>query len=501
MNPSSRRFARAWRSPSTGPAMSKEGDQQNKKDGGALNGTHESDRIAINCFSGDFKISDSLNNLNENVGKSVKIQDGVIINDDNEISGGLPDSLHFLNDEIDNYDRAVVENNTEWLKARCKGLDSGVFDLNVSSVSDVSLSLSVSEVGMEIGNLPALGLSTVPGMLSVQIAPDKVEQTQPDIENSFGNESVVPLVSDGAFAGDTVYLLQNGSGNQNILQSIPSLPLDSAQNISMDSALSELSSSTDLGIDKEMFLQVNKGLQSNELQGETEIGQQKNVVLISQDDLFSQEGGRIEGLGDSNMRLCVQDGVLSIVSTNPEKTNENSVSVLNNYVEETINNAERTEIKRQVSQYIPDAQPGQGSQIIVVNPVETTTEQQSSEPEKKSLQPDFSVATISISNDKDSKQTKILVDTSQGQRLYQINIADFLNQKAQKQQTSPSTVIAIPYQEVKLNNLASGQTSSSAVNTPDVQETQAQGCSQEFLMLMQIKYCNSNFRVIKTLFV
>ena len=465
--------------------MSKKGDQNNKKDGGAQNGTHEIDPSSLNCFSEGFKISDSLNNLSENVGKSVNIQDGVIIGDDNEVSGGLPDSLHFLNDEIDNYDRAVVENNTEWLKARCKGVDSGIFDMNVSTVSDVSLSisgnpLSVSDVGIEIGSLPGLGLTTVPGLLSVQISSDKVEQTQTTVEKSIQNESLASLVSDSALTGDTVYLLQDDNGNQNILQSVSSLPLDSTQNVSMDSALS---SSSEVGIDKEMFLQVNKALQSNDFQNETDDDHQGNVVVLSKDDLFPDGVGSIEELSDSNMQLCIKDGVLSIVSSNLEQNNTHPASLFHEYVAEPIDYAEGTEARKKESQSLSVANQAQESLIVVnplettpaLNPLETTPERQSSKPKEKTLKPDFSVATISISNDKDSKQTKILVDTSQGQRLYQINIPDFLNQKAQKQQTSPSTVIAIPYQEVKLNNQASssGQTISSMVNTLDAQGTQS----------------------------
>ena len=448
--------------------MSKKGEQQNKKDGGALNGTHENESSSINCFSEDFRIVDNLNNLNENVDKSVNIQDGVIISDDNEVSSGLQDSLHFLNDEIDSYDRAVVENNTEWLKARCKGVDSGIFDMNMSSVSDTPLTLSVSgnplsvsDVGIEMGSLSGLGLTTVPGLLSVEISSDKGKQTQTD-EKSTENESLASMVSDTALTGDYVYLLQDDNGDQNILQSVSSMPLDTAQNTSMDSALSELSSSSDLGIDKEMFLRVNKALQPDDFQNEADAGHQDNVVVLSRDNFFTDSVGNNEGLNDSNMRLCIIDGVVSIVSPNTDKKSQDQSPILPEYVTEAKDYEEKG-AKTSETQPISETNHVQNSKIVI-NPLQSTPETHTSEPKRKMLQPDFSVATISISNDKDSKQTKILVDTSQGQRLYQINIPDFLNQKVQKQETNPSTVIAIPYQEVKLNN----QRSSSAQNIPSV---------------------------------
>lgn len=459
----------------TGPVMSKEGDHQNKKDGGALKGTHEIITSTINCFSEAFKINDSINSLNHSVSKSVKIQDGVSISDDNELTGGLPESLQFLNDEIDSYDRAVVENNTEWLKSRCKTLDSGVFDLSVSSVADVSLPLPVSDVGCEMDSLPAL---TVPGLVSVQVTSNSIDQSQTSIESlSYETDSIIPLTSDGNLTGDTVFLLQDGS-SQNILQSVPNLSLDSAQTVSLDNALSVLSSSTDLGIDKELFLQVNKGLPSSELQSIADDSQSENVVLISQDDLFSQESSNIDDFGDSNMRLCVKDGVLSIISTNQEKISEMPGPMMGSYDTTCAENSDSAKKSREESQSVLTTQPVQESQIILVNPVEANINPQSSKLAEKTSQPDFSLATISISNDKESNSTKILVDTSQGQRLYQINVADFLNPKVQKMQTTASTVVAIPYQEVKLNNQVASQAGTSVSGPSDVQgspQSQGQG--------------------------
>ena len=421
--------------------MSKEGGQQNKKDGGALKGTHEIKPNSINCFSAALTVNDTLNNFNVN--GSVKIQDGVNVADDNDISGGLSENLHFLSEEIDNYDRAVVENNTEWLKSRCRNIDNVVLDLNVS-VADVSLPLPVSEVSSEMDSLPVLTAG--------DIVTDKVDSSQTGMTLPYEADSIIipPLVSEsGNVAGDTVFLLQHDmNGNQNILQNVPALTLDSSQNVSIDGALSTLSSTADLGIDKEMFLQVNKSLQPFEFQNVTDENQ-SNVVIIPQEDLTTPENICTEPFGDSNMRLCVKDGVLSIVSTNSEKVDEAS-AILGECLSESADIGEGTVRINDESHPVQESQTVQDTQVVLVNPIEAKSMPQTSKTEEKKVQPDFSLATISISNDKESNSTKILVDTSQGQRLYQINVADFLNPKIQKMQTTASHVVAIPYQEVRL---------------------------------------------------
>ena len=442
--------------------MSKEGDQQNKKDGGVQKGTHETNPNPINCFSASFKINDSLSNLNENVNKCVKIQDGVSVADDNDITGALSENLHFLSDEIDSYDRAVVENNTEWLKSRCRNIDNVVFDLNASSAGDVSLPLSVSEVGNEIDSLPTL---TVTG------ADIKVDQSQSEIGSlSYETDPIIPLCSEsGTLPGDAVFLLQQQDSNinPNAIPNVPSLSLDSSQNVSVDGSLSVFSASSDLGLDKEMFFQVNKNLQPFEFQSITEENQQKNVVLMAPDgNIFAAENDA-NNLGDSNMRLCVKDGVLSIVSTNQEESEEVSGVVLDEF-------ANRVDTTQSLEKQKVEAQSVQEAQnVVVVNPVEEKISPATTKTEDKPTQPgDFTLATISISNDKNSNSTKILVDTNQGQRLYQINIADFLSPKVQKVQ-SASTVVAIPYQEVKIQEKTASQ------NEPEKLHVQVSSDSQE----------------------
>ena len=457
--------------------MSKEGDQQNKKDGGVLKGTHETNQNSINCFSSPFKLNDSLNNLTENINKSVKIQDGVSISDDNDITGGLTENLPFLSDEIDSYERAVVENNTEWLKSRCKIIDNIAFDLSATTAGDVGLPL-VNEGANEMDSLPTL---------TVTETDIKIGQSQSGIETlTYDTDPMIPLCSEGgSLPGDSIYLLQQSTSNVN-----QNLALDSAQNVSADSALSVLPSSVDLGIDKELS-QVTKNFEFTV----NEDLHQKNVVLMASDaNNFTANNTDVGNLGDSNMRLCVKDGVLSII-TKQDESEEGTSTLLNEYAEglDTLETSKKLEVETQharASKEIvnPVAErklhqpkiPATQNHLVPIQPAEEKNKpivlyQNQTGNDKSTIQADYTLATISISNDKTSNSTKILVDTDQGQRLYQINIADFLSQEDRKSQ-SASSVVVVPYQEVPTNieENGSSQTDSGKSQVPVSQDSQAQ---------------------------
>ena len=457
--------------------MSKEGDQQNKKDGGVLKGTHETNQNSINCFSSPFKLNDSLNNLTENINKSVKIQDGVSISDDNDITGGLTENLPFLSDEIDSYERAVVENNTEWLKSRCKIIDNIAFDLSATTAGDVGLPL-VNEGANEMDSLPTL---------SVTETDIKIDQSQSGIETlTYDTDPMIPLCSEGgSLPGDSIYLLQQSTSNVS-----QNLALDSAQNVRADSALSVLPSSVDLGIDKELS-QVTKNFEFTV----NEDLHQKNVVLMASDaNNFTANNTDVGNLGDSNMRLCVKDGVLSII-TKQDESEEGTSTLLNEYAEglDTLGRSKKLEVETQhASEEIIDVNPvaerklhqpkttATQNRLVPIQPAEEKNKpivlyQNQTGNDKSTIQADYTLATISISNDKTSNSTKILVDTDQGQRLYQINIADFLSQEDRKSQ-SASSVVVVPYQEVPTNieENGSSQTDLGKSQDPVSQDSQTQ---------------------------
>lgn len=113
-----------------------------KKDGGAHEACQET--FSGDCLptSGRYISNESLSDNKPSAIVKLESQDGgqktsVSENDDTGI--GLPFLPELGTDCLDSYDSAVVENNTEWLKARCKTFGQIEFDIAPSSTGDDTL--------------------------------------------------------------------------------------------------------------------------------------------------------------------------------------------------------------------------------------------------------------------------------------------------------------------------------------------------------------------------
>lgn len=116
-----------------------------KKDGGAHNTNHET--FSGNCLplSEQYMASENLTgSKNPSVAVKLEPQDGgqkssASENDESGIGENLPFLPELGTDCLDSYDSAVVENNTEWLKARCKNFGQIEFDITPNSAGDDTL--------------------------------------------------------------------------------------------------------------------------------------------------------------------------------------------------------------------------------------------------------------------------------------------------------------------------------------------------------------------------
>lgn len=99
--------------------MSNEGGLVNVKHGGPQCGTHVSG-LDVNIDLPDaFSIKSDILSEDQLVEHQKGIQNG--------------DNLQFLSSpsdvDLDSYERAVVENNTEWLKSRCRNIEAIDFEI------------------------------------------------------------------------------------------------------------------------------------------------------------------------------------------------------------------------------------------------------------------------------------------------------------------------------------------------------------------------------------
>ena len=123
-----------------GALMSNQG--VSKKHGGAHGEKHESDNPLT--LSSHFLQTSSLSDCDSAVSESFVNQDG---GSKTEADEGMCENLPFLpelgTDCLDSYENAVVENNTEWLKARCKNFGPLEFDISQSNTTEEVLEFPV----------------------------------------------------------------------------------------------------------------------------------------------------------------------------------------------------------------------------------------------------------------------------------------------------------------------------------------------------------------------
>lgn len=117
--------------------MSNEGGLVNVKHGGPQCGTH------VSGLDVNIDLPDAFSIKNELLSEDQLVEQKGIQNGD---------SLHFLSSpsdvDLDSYDRVVVENSTEWLKSRCRNIESIDFEIPTSGSDGIELfGASLSDTG------------------------------------------------------------------------------------------------------------------------------------------------------------------------------------------------------------------------------------------------------------------------------------------------------------------------------------------------------------------
>ena len=108
--------------------MSREGGQTSQKHGGAHPDTHGSQENVNIAIQNDFPISNTLFPANQVIDQDKRIQNG----GEEAVSKNVAEeNLSFLSSDVDlnSYEREVVENNAEWLKSRCRNIETVDFDI------------------------------------------------------------------------------------------------------------------------------------------------------------------------------------------------------------------------------------------------------------------------------------------------------------------------------------------------------------------------------------
>jgi len=366
--------------------MSCEGGLVGQKHGGPHGSPHET-RLDVNI-----DINDAFTIKSKDIGKNGShngndtIQDGV-----GEIDGKsvVEENLNFLSgdDDLDSYERAVVENNAEWLKSRCRNLETVDFDIPSSSQDDAG-------VGDFFGSDPL-----------------------PD-------DTVLPLPDGAALVSDGVlqFTRQLCEGQP------PSLCASTISNLqkviaSSRDDLYELTA-TDLNIG-------GKELQALGLK----IDSDKNNTLMTPQELESMPDRGIEfeeSVGpksDAAGLLCLKDITKDISNAciTTQTCNDSLISqsshktVIEQSSMQLTANAVRPVLLQQ-SEVVPQVLSSSSISSLPQTPI--TNLDPSSGSESAISQGNLKLATISISTDKASNSTQILVNTNQGQQLYHINTAD-----------------------------------------------------------------------------
>ncbi|KAL4224475.1 hypothetical protein ACF0H5_015176 [Mactra antiquata] len=378
--------------------MSLRGVLDTKKHGGAHVEKHEHGQETCVPLSENFLIVEQLADTHNSACDADRNQDGDQKLHDNDESG-LGENLPFLpelgTDCLDSYDSAVVENNTEWLKARCKNFSQVEFDITPQTTSDDTL------------DFPGISIDSRAILQS--------ENDSHVISDAFTSNSDVSSIDEKSkllVDDNKVYI-------KGTAYATPYLSLPAAQT---SLAVSNNSGAT-------MTLQTS----------DTSL---ENVILNAvgtqncSETLDGSSGILIPGVGNNlQSKLVLTDnGLLTVVpniSVTSTSQEANAISQTNTSLsQETIQSKEE--------------------ELILNSNVQTVVADQ------PNITGSLALTTISIATDKMSNLTKILVNTSQGQQMYHLNISDLTrvqnggNKEIEKPVTTQMSVTQAVNQNVLL---------------------------------------------------
>ena len=371
--------------------MSPKGGHLKGKDGGAHRETHESQNENVISPNNDDVIGLTQERICVQDELHRNFQDGVDRGDENNRAANnlqlLPADSDSESSELDSYsyERAVVENNAEWLKSRCRNIGTADFEICNGGNSDNYF---------EAENGIAVGLCSENG------------------GREFGSQQMETSVSDSNPI--VIYPMEETNGSS----VSPSCDGEGVQ-----IHLSEFQSD-----------EMQDSLQILELHG---FDKNETIALMTPDELESLPSS---GLEFNDTSAITSSGVSnSVKGIKPEKiqTAENKQAapkeISLDTVSKTIDNSKLSEtfIK-------PEGSAVSSETYLVAAPVTPTSPNSSTD----SAVPNLTLATISISTDKVANSTQILVNTTQGQQLYLINTAD-LNQATNSLQplTQPQSIL------------------------------------------------------------
>ncbi|KAL5006847.1 hypothetical protein ScPMuIL_015653 [Solemya velum] len=337
-------------------------------------------------------------------------------------------SIQFLasdTEDFDNYEREVVENNAEWLKSRCR---------NLGEDFDITATVGEEELGLQNGSKSCISETSVGddifGDVNESLVGDSTMEMCTD-ESGLRQTSVLFEASeDTASTHISIAPLGRGVGTTNPLELIPS----DKECLDLGNA-SEL----ELTLDNKIISMFDGSNLQKELQSlgfKCIDGDGVMNTLMSPQELENLPHGGIEfeesvGPTQEAVNISVQDGVLSVssVGTGFSDTSKEKDSLLKRNIE--IRNQSKSsiatvvsndsDIKIETSAYIPSSDL-KGEQNMKSTPVSSVNSSVSNTSILSSG--DLTLATISISTDKASNSTQIVVDTNHGQQMYHINTAD-----------------------------------------------------------------------------
>ncbi|XP_069132578.1 zinc finger protein ZXDC-like [Argopecten irradians] len=367
--------------------MSSEGGLVRQKHGGPHGIPHES-RLDVNIGLNDgFRDkNDDLDAL-QSTGDNQVIQNGVGIDGKNVAE----DNLHFLSadDDLDSYERAVVENNAEWLKSRCRNLETVDFDIASSNQDDGS----VGDL-FDSDPLPDDGTMALPesDSTAIPLSDGELNFTRQMCEGQ-ATSLAVPSI-----CVSNVNMLQ--SQHRDALDDLTNPIGSEGKRINVENLRLQLDS------DRNNTLMTPQELESMPDRGiefEESVGPKSDAIQI----VHIEDGTAFKGIG-SDFGKCQLTQSLSNMLDEKNKLIDSSVMSRGN-IETSTQSASCTVGQKSGEAGVPVPQQH------IITPAEAYV---------PSAEGNLKLATISISTDKMSNSTQILVNTNQGQQLYHINTAD-----------------------------------------------------------------------------
>ncbi|KAH3876815.1 hypothetical protein DPMN_000665 [Dreissena polymorpha] len=352
--------------------MSFQGGVGIKKHGGAHEAKDKSADEKTFSLTSQYLVCGHLSDSETSTSERLVSQDGGQADE-----GSMCENLPFLpelgTDCLDSYETAVVENNAEWLKARCKNLSQMEFDIGPQVASDEHIEFSVIPLdGKEGINADSL-----------------ITSKTTSVHNPSQSSHIITCTQGAQYA--TPYLSLSGT------------------NVKSESWQPEPCSSSNL-------------LQSIILND----GNNQRTVLINDNNEIDLGTFDINLL-KSNNNLTYKDGVLTILPVDSSEI-EATCNVQSQIVNNTYSSSDDLN-KEPLTQNLHEQEsiPNMGTIILNANNVNNGHTNQES----------LALTTISIAADKTTDSTKIFVDTSQGRQLYELNISDLIKLQHSASEVKP----------------------------------------------------------------